>query len=344
MKKYFLSIMTDRRNTPDAYIVRPILTAISFVYRLILGCVYFFYRSKILPSYKVKPKVISIGNITLGGTGKTPFTIKLAGDIKAMGKRPAVLTRGYGNDESHLLQDKLKDIPVLIGRDRVKNARLASDDLGCDCIVLDDGFQHYRLKRDLDIVLIDSTSPFENMRLFPRGLLREPPGRLKEADIAVITKSDMGKGNIRAVREALRRINDKIEIAESYYKPVCLRGISSEEAVPLSHITGRRVAVLSGIASPAYFAWMLGNAGACVMERFYYPDHHNFTMDDMDRVKKGCIVEKIDTVVTTEKDAVRLKRLESMPDGMEIFILEAGFNISSNEEALVDRLHSVFNS
>jgi len=336
--------MRGQRKTPDAYVIMAILWVFSLAYRAILGCVYLLYKINILPSYKVPPKVISIGNITLGGTGKTPFTIKLAEDVKTMGRRPAVLNRGYGDDESHLLKEKLKDIPVLIGRDRVKNANRASDDLGADCVVLDDGFQHYRLKRDMDILLIDATSPFGNMRLFPGGMLREPLNRLKDADFVILTKSDMGRDNVPSIRKVLKKINSKIEIAESYYKPLSFTKILSQESMPLSRIKDSRMAILSGIANPVYFEWMLVEAGAHVAERFRYPDHHRFTDKDMRDIEKRCLAKDINLVITTEKDAVRLKRLGSLPEDIEIFALKIDFSISSNEEALVGRLHSVFNS
>lgn len=355
MKSYFLSIMKDERKTPDVYIVKTVLSLLSLIYLALLQCIYFFYKTKILRSYKMPAKVISIGNITLGGTGKTPFTIKLAEDIKAMGRQPAVLHRGYGNDESHLLEEKLKDIPVLIGKDRVRNAKRASNKLGSDCIILDDGFQHYRIERDLDIVLIDATAPFGNMKLFPRGILREPLTRLENADIAILTKSNMGCNNIASIRELLKQLNNKIEIAESFYQPIDLKKIftpldshnrhrigQAEESMAVSHIANKRVAILAGIANPGYFNLILEHLGAEIIERFYYPDHHPYSDRDMAYVVKRCLAKGINLVITTEKDAVRLKRLKDIPSEVEILALRIDCKISSNEEAIVGRLHSVF--
>lgn len=342
MKSYILSIMKDERKTPDAYIVGAFLSIVSLVYLVLLRCIYFFYKMKILPSYKVPGKVISIGNITLGGTGKTPLTIKLAEDVKAMGKKPAVLNRGYGNDESHLLQERLQNIPVLIGRDRVKNAKRAFNELGSDCVILDDGFQHYRIKRDLDIVLIDATSPFGNMKLFPRGILREPLTRIKDADIAILTKSDMGRTNIASIRELSKQLNKKVEIVESFYQPICFTQIFTNDIMPLSYVVNRKIAILAGIANPSYFNWMVGNLGAQIDERFYYPDHYRYNDRDMAYVTEKCLAKSINLVVTTEKDTVRLRRLKNIPPQVEIFALRIDCRISLNEEAIVDRLCSVF--
>lgn len=343
INSYILSVMKDERKAPDAYIVKILLSIGSLLYLVLLRCTYFFYKTKILPSYEVPARVISVGNITLGGTGKTPFAIKLAENVRAMGRRPVVLNRGYGDDESHLLEERLKDIPVLIGKDRVKNANRACGELGSDCIILDDGFQHYRIKRDLDIVLIDTTFPFGNMKLFPRGILREPLTRMEDADIAILTKSDMGCDNIASIRELLKQLNKKIEIAESFYQPICLTKIFRDETLSLSYITGKRIAILSGIANPKYFDWMVGNLGAEIVERLYYPDHYQYSHKDMAYVAEKCLAKGINSVVTTEKDVVRLKRLKNISPQIEIFILRIDFRISSNAEAIVGRLHSIFN-
>jgi tetraacyldisaccharide 4'-kinase len=285
--------------------------------------------------------VISVGNITLGGTGKTPFTIKLAEDIKAMGRNVAVLIRGYGYDESDLLKEKLRDIPVLIGRDRVKNAKRAFSELGSNCVILDDGFQHYRIERDLDIVLIDMTSPFGNKKLFPGGILREPIIRLRDADIAILTKSDMGRDNIASVHNILKQLNSKITIAESFYKPVDLKNVAKNNIAPLSYLINRKVALLAGIANPDYFDWMVRNLGAEIKKRFYYPDHYQYGNGDIAYAVERCSANGVGLLITTEKDAARLKRLRNMPQQIEIFALRIDFRISRNEEAIVDRLHSI---
>ena len=344
MKAYILSIMTDKRKTMDARIVGALLSVASVVYLFLLRCIFLLYKSNVLRPHKIDAKVISVGNITLGGTGKTPFTIMLAENARTMGRKPAVLTRGYGNDESHLLEERLKDIPVLTGRDRVRNAREAKEQLGSDCIILDDGFQHYRIKRDLDIVLIDSMSPFGNLKLFPRGVLREPLTRLEGADIAILTKSDMGRGNIDYIRNMLKRFNGDIEIAESFYRPVSLKRIFSEELTPLDYIADKKVALLAGIANPDYFGWMVGNIGAEAAEKFYYPDHYSYRDKDMAFVARKCLDRDIRLLVTTEKDGVRLKRLKDIPRELEIFALKIDFRISVNEKYVINRLRSLFNS
>lgn len=356
-KLYILSVMNNKRKTIDGYIVGAALSAISFIYFVLLKCVYFLYGAKILRSAKASAKVISVGNITLGGTGKTPFVIMLAGKAKAMGRKAAVLTRGYGDDESHLLKERLGGIPVIAGANRAESARRTISEFASDCIILDDGFQHHRLKRDLNIVLIDATCPFGNMKLFPRGILREPLSRLKNADIAILTKSDMGSANKADIYERLKNIKGGIKIAESFYRAVDFKKVLSGSALPLSYIKGKRVALVAGIANPEYFEWMVKNLGADIAERFYYADHHLYNKNDVDKIAKKCAAANVNTIITTEKDAMRSKNgasgrladifagaAEARQKGIELLTLNIDFAISKNEEAIVAGLHSLFNS
>lgn len=356
-KLYILSVMNGRRKTTDAFIVGAILAVFSFIYLIILKCVYILYQTKILRQSEVPAKVISVGNITLGGTGKTPFVIMLASMSRAMGRKVAVLIRGYGDDESHLLEARLGGIRVIAGADRSRNAQRAISEYGCDCIILDDGFQHHRLKRDLDIVLIDATDPFGNMQLFPRGILREPLFRLKDADIIVLNKSDMDSAGKPAIYSRLRNIKGDIKAAESFYRAAGLKNVLSGTNLPLSYIKGKTVALAAGIANPEYFAWMIKNLGADIREGFYYADHHLYAGSDIAHIAKRCSGLGIKTVITTEKDVMRLKggsspslaalfagSHEAKQNNMELLALNIDFVISKNEEAIVSGLRSLFSS
>ena len=354
LKLYLLSIMKGERKALDARIVGAILSLCAVLYGVIVRCVSFFYKAGIFPSKKVPPKVISVGNITLGGTGKTPFTIMLAERIKQMGKKTAVLIRGYGEDESHLLAARLGGIPVLVGADRYKSAKRAVNEFQSNSIILDDGFQHRRLKRDLNIVLVDTTSPFGNMRLFPAGILREPLERLKDADLCVLTKADMKPKNKPAIYEALKKIKSDIVIAESLYKPSGLKKLSGD-VIPTAYIKGKRVALLAAIANPEYFEWMLKNLGAEIGRTFYYVDHHIYTNKDLDSVIEKCAREGINIVITTEKDIMRsnangqqglpdLIRKRAEAERVEFFSLMIDCTVTKNEEGVIARLRSLFNS
>ncbi|MDP3789355.1 MAG: tetraacyldisaccharide 4'-kinase [Candidatus Omnitrophota bacterium] len=345
-KLYILSVMNGKRKTIDAFIVGAVLAAFSFIYLIILKCVYILYRTKILRQNEVPAKVISVGNITLGGTGKTPFVIMLASMSRAMGRKVAVLIRGYGDDESHLLEERLGGIRVIAGADRSRNAQAAISEYGCDCIILDDGFQHHRLKRDLDIVLIDATDPFGNMRLFPRGILREPLFRMKDADIIVLNKSDMDPVNKPSIYDRLKDVKGDVKVAESFYRAINFKNVLSDEVVPLSYIKGKTVALVAGIANPEYFEWMIKNLGADIRERFYYVDHHLYSKEDVDGIVKRCRVADINIVITTEKDIARKSSPRGLAgrEGITLLALKVDLVISKNEEAIVAGLHSLFSS
>ena len=344
MGLYIYSLMKDERRTVGARIASAFLLVLSWIYTGLLYCLYFLRGIKILKSYSVLPKVISVGNITLGGTGKTPFAIFIAEHIKFMGKKVAVLHRGYGSDESYLIKEKLAGIPVIIGSDRVRNALKAQNELDVDCVILDDGFQHYRLKRDLDILLIDATNPFGNYRIFPRGILREPIGRLKQADLIILTKSDMGRDKLDSIKGLLESYNDKAVIAESYYEPVGIQSLFLKENMPLSYIPHKRIAVLCGIGNPGYFSWMVQKLGASIYERFFYSDHYNFKDGDIAHICDMCGQKGIEAIITTEKDAVKLRRFRELFGSLEIFALRVVLRINKNEEKVIGRIHSICHS
>ena len=188
MREYIYSLMVDKKNGFTASIMKGVLYVASFFYGLLVKVIrpINIFAAKTLPC-----KVISVGNITLGGTGKTPMACMLAKALEKEGRKVSVLIRGYGDDEWKMLKRLLGDIPVIVGRDRVSTGRKACNELKRDTVILDDGFQHWRVRRDFDIVLVDSTYPFGNRRLFPRGILREDVRDLRRADIIVLTKTDM---------------------------------------------------------------------------------------------------------------------------------------------------------
>ena len=224
----------------------------------VLASVYKWFHSLWKASYRrfpsrvkrVPARVISVGNITWGGTGKTPFTVKLAQWLSEEGKKVAVLTRGYGHDEVQELQKKLPGIPVIVGRDRVKSAREAVEKHGAEVLILDDGFQHIRLHRDLDIVTLNSTEPFGPGGLIPRGTLREPLDELKRADAFVITKCNIGSKNVHWIRQKLNEIKPQAPIFESAHQPLGLSDPMKNRRMDVASLRGRKIAAISGIGDP----------------------------------------------------------------------------------------------
>ncbi|MBX9622439.1 MAG: tetraacyldisaccharide 4'-kinase [Gemmataceae bacterium] len=254
--------------------------------------------------------VVSVGNLTLGGTGKTPCVEWVARFYRELGIRVTILSRGYGseagrNDEAMVLEENLPDVPHLQDPDRVAAAGRAIEELESELLVLDDGFQHRRLYRDLDIVLVDATAPPFCDRLFPCGTLREPASSLKRAGMIVVTRTDQADaGEVDRLRTWLaERFADK-PVTWSEHQPAELFGTDE----PVESLRGRTVGAFCGIGSPAAFRRTLEDLGAAVADFRTYPDHHPYTRADVDdlRARAGRLPPDA-AVVTTQKDWVKLR-------------------------------------
>ena len=291
---------------------------------------------------------MSIGNLTVGGTGKTPLVEMLARALTEHGRRVAILSRGYksaprplalrlwdrlqgknavflprvvsdgssllldsrvAGDEPFMLATNLKGVVVLVDRDRVKAALHAVQKFGVDTILLDDGYQYLRLRRTYEVALVDRTAPFGNGFLLPRGTLREPPKNLERATHVFITKSN-ASDNADLIQE-IRRHNRVADIIECTHRPLHLRNFSTGEIVPLEFLRGRKVGALCAIATPASFEAGLRSLGAEVALSKSYTDHHRYTTREVESFILRCEKRDIDAVITTEKDAVRFPLLQN---------------------------------
>ena len=288
--------------------------------------------------------MISIGNVTAGGTGKTPVTEIFARTLAAEGRKVAILSRGYrrkeapwwqrmftqvidpplvvsdgkrvlldsatGGDEPYMLASNLPGVAVVVDRDRVKAGRYAIKRLGCDTFILDAGFQYPKLTHSVEVVLVDATNPFGNGNMLPRGVLREPARHLKRADIIFLTKC---RGDTASVKEEIRKYNAKAEIVECTHAPKVLKDVWSREEFPLDWLSGKTLCTLSGIASPKGFENSLRHLGAKVVWCERYADHHRYDSSEVLYALNRTADMGADALVTTEKDAVRFPRFETAP-------------------------------
>ena len=346
------------------------LKALSLVFGAVVAVRALLFRVGVLRRYPLGIQVISIGNVTAGGTGKTPVTEIFARTLAAEGRRVAILSRGYrrkeaplwmrlftqvvskplvvsdgrrilldaatGGDEPYMLASNLPGVAVVVDRDRVKAGRYAIKRLGCDTLILDDGFQYQRLRHSVEVVLVDSTNPFGNGNLLPRGILREPARHLKRADIVFLTKC---RGDVSAVREEVRRLNQTAEIVECNHVPKSLRDVWSREELPLSWLEGRTACTLSGIASPRGFEDSLRRLGAKVVWCERYADHHRYDASEVLYALNRTADMGADALVTTEKDAVRFPRFETTP--VRCLYLRIAIEIISGAESfrsVIDRI------
>jgi len=269
--------------------------------------------------------VVSVGNLAVGGTGKTPMTILLAGKLRDRGMRPAVLSRGYGGrsaagvlvvsdgrqtlagpeeagDEPVLIARRLPGVPVIAGAKRAVTGRYARENFGADVLVLDDGFQHRWIRRDLDIVLLDGREPLGNGFLLPRGPLREPPASLERAGVVVFTRSGNTAG---PMDQNLSRIVSGRPMLRTSIRPTRLVATDGTE-MPLSHLAGRRAFAFAGIARPDSFRHTLESLEAALAGFRAFPDHHRYGAEDVRQIEQALGETGAEILVTTEKDGVKL--------------------------------------
>jgi tetraacyldisaccharide 4'-kinase len=286
------------------------------------------YEARIIKNRRLGCPVVSIGNITVGGTGKTPMVIMLAETLKQGGFRPAVLSRGYGGrqkeeinivsdgnnilmgiqeagDEPLLMAQSLCDVPVITGKKRYRTGRYAIDHLKANILLLDDAFQHRSLERNLDIVLLDAERPFGNGYMLPRGTLRESKNALKRADIIVITGNDGEKKKLEETGKLMRKYTEAPLFYASRRPKSVIDGKTGGKR-PLDCLKGKRICAFSGIAKPESFRETLISLGATIVSFIPFPDHHVYLRRDIEEIGRRAAESSAEIVITTEKDGVKL--------------------------------------
>ena len=329
-----------------------LLTLASLVYGGLVRARNAGYNSGLLGAERLACRVVCVGNLSVGGTGKTPTVLALAGAATGAGLRVCILLRGYGRqgrgvrvvsdgrrvqlgwreagDEAALLAQRLCGVPVVVGEDRVAAGRLTVARFDPQVIFLDDGFQHRRLHRDADLVLLDSTDPFGG-GLLPRGRLREPIAGLRRADAVLLTRADQGD-DPEGIRRRVEAVAPGCPVGRAVLRPLRLRDLTAECDRSLAELRGRRVLAVSGIGNPGSFLRTVQAAGAVLVGSLAYPDHHAFTEEDRRRMGDAARLREADWIVTTDKDAVRLEA--RLPEGRPVLVLEVALEIVEGAEAL----------
>lgn len=294
------------------------------------------------PIHRASVPVISVGNLSLGGTGKTPMVEWLCRHLRQRGVRVTIISRGYGaeagsrNDEALELELKLPDVPHLQNPDRVAAAQTAVEEFDCQAIVLDDAFQHRRIHRDLDIVLLDALEPLGHGHVFPRGTLREPPSSLARAHVVALSRADMLSVQQRSdLRRQIARYAPTADWLEVTHAPHVLID-SSGRTQPLDALRGARVAAFCGIGNPAGFAHTLAVCGYEVANLRDFPDHHAFARDELEEL--GAWATKLDAaaLVCTHKDLVKIG--SDQLGGVPLWAVSIGLEFISGQELLEARL------
>src|SRR5471030_1206787 len=344
---FFLEVIFEERRDFRANLTRAFLFGSSRMFEVVVKARRFLYEVRILRDSTLGVQVIAIGNLTLGGTGKTPVVEKFARELRDAGRNVAILSRGYrskpppfhvwlfnkiflredqtpprvvsdgksllldsemAGDEPYMLASNLKDVVVLVDKDRVKSGRYAIEKFGCDTLLLDDGFQYWELRgRRHDVVLIDCQQPFGNECIFPRGTLREPPSHLARANTIFITKSD---GKTAGLRERIGKLNSTAAVIECIHSPLYFEDVFSGERKGLDFLAGKKVASLSGIAQPEGFEQSLLKLGGELVYSKRFADHHRFTQQEVLNVINRSKKRAAEVIITTQKDAVRFPKID----------------------------------
>ncbi len=346
-----------------AFILLGLLRGLSYVYGFGARVNLWLYEAGILSRRKLDCCVISIGNITVGGTGKTPTAQRVAMMVKNMGYRVVILNRGYrshwdkplgvvsdgkkifmtsyeAGDEAYLMAKMMPGIPVVIGKNRDVTGSYAVDNLHAEVIIMDDGYQHWQLNRDLDIVLVDTLNLFGNGNLLPRGILREPLSHLNRADMFLFTKSDQSSQLTRtSLMENIRQYNTEAPIVESIHHAKefveiadWYKGIQ-QNPLPLEELKGKRVMVFSAIGNPSSFEQNVSGCGLEILEAIRYPDHHDYGMLEMQYIAERASTLKADALITTGKDAVKIPtEFIYFNRDIPLYVMNMDIMITRNEE------------
>lgn len=321
------------------------------------------YAAGVLKRRRVKAKVVCIGNLTSGGTGKTPAVLLAAETLRKRGHDVAILSRGYGRrssasevfvlldgrhtdwrecgDEPWMIHQSLQGqgVPVLVCPDRAKAGELAVEMYGSRVLILDDGFQHLRLHRDLDVVLVNARDPFGGRRLLPLGDLREPLSAIKRAGMVVITHADrVTSAELARLREDIAALHPEATVVESAHKADHLLDVKTEARHPLSHLKGKAVVAVSGIGDPLSFETQLESLGLKVAQSWRFPDHHPYTTRELRSIEdlRGGL-----PVVTTHKDFVRFT--DDWPERLsgEVYVLGIKLELLKGRNAWIDMLEHI---
>jgi tetraacyldisaccharide 4'-kinase len=309
------------------------LTLVSIVYDGLCRLRLLLYRVGLLKTRRLGTLVISVGNLTVGGTGKTPLVIALAEYLSRKGLKVGVLSRGYKGrrledlkwvsdgqrllaspeevgEEPYLIASRLKGVPVVVGKNRYRSGQSLLERFKLDAIFLDDGFQHFGLHRDIDLVLIDGTQPFgpphSAGKLLPRGLLRESPWGIQRASAVLVSRMEQCHRGQEVIRQ-IRYYHPQVPIFQIFSRPTTLIGLAVGQERDAVSLKSQCILAFSGIGNPASFRFFLERLGAKVVADVAFEDHHQYTLQDIKKLIQNAREEGVDMLVTTEKDGVKVR-------------------------------------
>lgn len=342
----FRPILSGERRDASAVCLRGGLRVGSWAYGLGVRVRNRRYDRRSIQPHRCGVPVVSVGNLTTGGTGKTPVVAYLATWFRDRGKRVAIVSRGYGrcerefNDEALELQARLPGVPQVQNADRVKAALAAVKEHDAELVLMDDGFQHRRLHRDLDFVLVDATCPFGYNALLPRGLLREPVKALARADLVILTRCDaVDAPSLAEIEQRIREVAPRMPIARTEHRPAALL-VHPDLDESLERIAGQRIAIVSAIGNPAALVGTAERCGAQVVATRFLTDHDPYLPETVREIESWLrSLDRVDWVICTHKDLVKLRtdRLAETP----LAAVTIELTLASDSAALESALNSL---
>lgn len=372
---YTVDVIYGRRDGKRARLWGGFLYLLSLLFIFVTFIRRQLYRNGILKAQHLGCLVVVVGNLTVGGTGKTPVVEKLARTLQGKGRNVAILSRGYkskkepmlrkwirllthqppspprvvsdgktifhdsetAGDEPYMLARNCPGVVVITDKDRVKAGQYAIRNYGVDTLILDDGFQYFQLKDHLQLLLVDKTNPFGNGHLLPRGILREPIHQMHRASYVFLTKSEEPPSG--DLINSLRKHRSEKEWIECSHRPQYLHSVFNGEQVGLEWLRDKRIGALSGIAMPESFEQFLYQLGANMVIPFRFLDHHRFTPNELREVKAMILRERLDALVTTEKDAVRIK--PDFDPGLPFYFLRVEIKLLSGANSFEEAVRRI---
>ncbi len=376
LETYMLSVLDGTKKGKWPATLRVLLKGLSCIFMMIVQVRLWLYHHRIIRPSTLGCQVISVGNLTVGGTGKTPVVEVFARNLQEQGRKVAILSRGYksksipfhekliqrittgkietpprvvsdgkrllldswtAGDEPYMLASNLPKVSVVVDKDRVKAGKYAIKELGCDTLILDDGFQYLKLGHRLDIALVDSKNPFGGGHLLPRGLLREPMRNIKRAGFIFITKC--GESGEPELKEQLRRLNPVAEISECRHAAKYLKDVFGDMTYDLNTLKGMKIAAVSAIAVPESFESALESFGAEIVYCRRFADHHRFSQQEIINTINWSIKHGAEAILTTEKDAVRFPFVDRRD--IPVIFMRVEIEMLSGEEEFMDWIQRI---
>ena len=362
MKRTLYTFITTEQRGFFPIMFRVLLMPLCGLYSLIVFIRNYCYNVGIYKQQKLPCVVISIGNIVVGGTGKTPTVTAIAKILQNNETKVAILLRGYkrkrdneitivsdgknllcsreeSGDEANMLAHQLSEIPIIVGKQRYLAGEAAINKYNSEVVILDDGFQHRKLTRDLDILIIDATQPYGTSSLLPIGTLRESKSSIRRADIILLTRTDATGINIERLKTELNQLAPNTPILESLHKPTSLYQLNQADdnsTMPLNNLSGKLLLAVCGIGNPNAFVKTLNRHNPDKVELLAFPDHHVYTESDLQTIKHEMKRCEAEWIVTTQKDEHKLADFNT---DLPILVLAIELVITEGEKILFDRLH-----